>query len=137
MEFLTRALQSDFFASVALVLVPWGLARLFAWWKAECRRKGEADYEAAVGALKVGVDEAWERFGREWKHARLSATAQAGSGSSGKLTDEEREKLRTVAREVAVEVGREKGLDVLKTVGTHALGTLIRKIVERRKRGGE
>ena len=124
MEFLTRIVGGELFASLALVVVPWVVAKLFAWWKAECRRTADADYAGAVEALEVGVDEAWERFGREWKRAR-----------PGKLTDEEREHLRTVARDVAVEVGREKGLDVLKVLGVRALGTLIKRIVERRKRG--
>ena len=133
MEFLTRIVGGELFASVALVAVPWLVAKLFGWWKAECRRKGDADHARAVEALEVGVDEAWERFGREWKHARVSASAQAGSG---KFSDEEREHLRTVARDVAVEVGRGKGLDVLKVLGVRAIGTLIKGIVARRKRGG-
>ncbi len=126
MEFLTRIVGGELFASIALVAVPWLVAKLFGWWKAECRRKGDADHARAVEALEVGVDEAWERFGREWKHAR----------SGNKLTDEEREHLRTVARDVAVEVGRGKGLDVLKVLGVRAIGTLIKGIVARRKRGG-
>jgi hypothetical protein len=139
MEILTRIVGGELFASLALVVVPWGVAKLFGWWKAECRRKGDADYTRSVEALEVGVDEAWERFGREWKHARVSAAGEESSGSNGeptgKLTDEEREHLRTVARDVAVEVGRGKGLDVLKVLGVRAIGTLIRRIVERRKRG--
>ncbi len=39
-------------------------------------------------------------------------------------------------RDVAVEVGRGKGLDVLKVLGVRAIGTLIKGIVARRKRGG-
>jgi hypothetical protein len=131
MEFLTRIVGGELFASVALVAVPWLVAKLFGWWKAECRRKGDADHAGAVEALEVGVDEAWERFGREWKHARASSSDEP----TGKLSDEEREHLRTVARDVAVEVGRGKGLDVLKVIGVRALGTLIKKIVQRRKRG--
>ncbi len=125
MDFIARVLGSELFASLALIVVPWGIARLFAWWKAECRRAGDADYARAVEALEIGVDEAWERFGREWKRAR----------ADGKLADDEREHLRTVAREVAVDVGRDEGFDVLKLLGGRALKTLIRKIVARRKNG--
>ena len=132
MEFLTRIVGGELFASVALVAVPWLVAKLFGWWKVECRRRGDADHARSVEALEVGVDEAWERFGREWKHARQGSAGKP----AGKLSDEEREHLRTVARDVAVDVGRGKGLDVLKVLGVRAIGTLIRKIVERRKRGG-
>jgi hypothetical protein len=125
MEAVSRALSSELFMSLALVLVPWGLARLFAWWRAERRVREDEVYAAAVEALEVGVGEAWERFGRAWKHAH----------ADGKLTDEERERLRSVARETAVALGREDGLDVLKVLGERAIKTLIRKIVERRKRG--
>ncbi len=40
-------------------------------------------------------------------------------------------------RDVALVVGRGKGLDVLKVLGVRSIGTLIKKIVERRKRGSE
>lgn len=124
MDFLARTLGSELFMSLALVVVPWGIARAFAWWRAESERRGDAEYARAVEALEVGVDEAWEKFGREWKHAR----------ADGKLSEEERGDLRTLAREVAVEVGRDEGLDVLKILGARALKLVIGKIVERRKR---
>ena len=132
MDFLSSLFESELFASVALVAVPWLVARAFTWVKAELRRRRAERYTAAVEALEVGVHEAWERFGRAWKRAR------AGSGGklTGKLSDEEREHLRTIAREVAEQVGGARGVDVRKTLGERALGLLIKKIVERRKRGG-
>ena len=125
MSFLTRILSSELFMSVALVAMPWMLARAFAWWRGEAARLEDERYAKAVEALETGVHEAWESFGREWKAAH----------SDGKLTVDERERLRTVAREVAVEVGRDSGVDVLAAVGRRCLGVLIKKIVERRKRG--
>ncbi len=125
MALLTRILSSELFMTAALVAVPLMLARAFAWWRAEIEDIEDERYAKAVGALEVGVHEAWERFGRAWK----------GAHSDGKLTDEERTRLRTVAREVAVEVGREKGIDVISALGRRAISGLIRRIVERRKRG--
>ncbi len=125
MALLTRILSSELFMTAALVAVPWMLARAFAWWRAEIEHLDDERYAGAVEALETGVHEAWERFGRAWK----------GAHSDGKLTDEERGRLRTVAREVAVEAGREKGVDVIAQLGRRAINGLIRKIVERRKRG--
>ena len=125
MESLTRIMSGELFMTVALVAVPVLIARAFAWWRARARRAGDERYSQAVEALETGVQEAWERFGRAWKAAH----------SDGKLTDDERTRLRTVAREAAVEVGRDSGVDVAAALGKRAIGGLIRKIVERRKRG--
>jgi hypothetical protein len=125
MESLTRIMSGELFMTVALVAVPVLVARAFAWWRGEAERHDDERYAAAVEALEVGVHEAWERFGRAWK----------GAHSDGKLTDDERGRLRTVAREVAVEAGRDAGVDVVAALGKRAIGALIRKIVERRKRG--
>lgn len=115
---------ADVLATVVIVAVPIFLAKAFAWWKA---REGVAEdkaYSQAIEALEVGVDEAWTRFGKEWKIAR----------KDGKYSDEEKDRLRTVAREVAVEVGREEGLDVLKIIGKRKIALLLRKIVASRKK---
>jgi len=125
MGLMTRILSSELFMTVAMVAVPWMVARAFAWWRGEVERLDDERYSAAVEALEVGVGEAWERFGRAWKAAR----------SDGKFTDDEREQLRTVARDVAVEVGRDSGVDVMAALGRRAISALIRRIVERRKRG--
>jgi len=125
MDLISRLLGSELFMSLAVVFVPWAAARLFAWWKEECRRRSDERYAQAVEALEIGVHEAWERFGREWKRAH----------EDGKFTPEERAQLRDCARAVAVEVGREKGLDVLRVLGERAISSLVRRIVERRKRG--
>lgn len=125
MDFFERLFGSELFMSLALVFVPWGLARVFAWWKEHCRRLQDERYAKAVEAFEIGVHEAWEKFGRQWKHAH----------ADGKFTDEERAQLRDYARSVAVELGRREGLDVLRIVGERAAACLIRRIVERRKAG--
>ncbi len=125
MESFTRILSGELFMTVALVAVPVLIARAFAWWRTRAERAEDERYAQAVEALEVGVQEAWERFGRAWK----------GAHSDGKLTDDERTRLRTVAREAAVEAGREAGIDVIAALGKRAIGALIRRIVERRKRG--
>jgi len=125
MQVLAEVAGSDVVMSVALVAVPLIVGRAFAWWKAECRRGGEEARARAVEALEVGVNEAWEAYGRQWKAAR----------ADGKLSDEARAGLRKFASETAIEVGRARGVDVLKTLGEQAIGSLIRGIVDRRKRG--
>lgn len=130
MESLGRILSGELFMTVAMVAVPWLIARAFAWWRAEAAEREDERYAKAVEALETGVHEAWERFGRAWKAAR-----SGGKLSEGKLSAEERGRLRTVAREVAVEVGRDEGVDVVAALGRRAIGGLIRRIVERRKRG--
>ena len=125
METMRRVLSSELFVTAALVAVPLMIARAFAWWRAEAARRSDGRYAKAVEALEAGVQEAWERFGRAWK---------AGH-ADGKLSDEERGRLQTVAREAAVEAGREGGVDVVAELGSRAIGGLVRKIVERRKRG--
>jgi hypothetical protein len=125
MSFLTRLFESELFMSVALAVVPWAVARAFAWWRAEAARREDERYPRAVQALEVGVHEAWERYGRAWKHAR----------ADGKLTDDERARLRSCAVEAAAEVGREEGLELAKVLGRRAVNALVRKIVERRKAG--
>jgi len=125
MGFIVRIVSSELFMTVAMVAVPWMVARAFAWWRGEIEHLEDERYAAAVEALEVGVDEAWERFGRAWRAAH----------SDGKFTDDEREHLRTVARDVAVEVRRERGVDVMAALGRRAISALIRRIVERRKSG--
>jgi len=125
MGFVVRIVSSELFMTVAMVAVPWMVARAFAWWREEIEHLEDERYAAAVEALEVGVDEAWERFGRAWKAAH----------SDGKFSDDEREHLRTVARDVAVEVGRDSGVDVMAALGRRAISALVRRIVERRKSG--
>ena len=108
---------------LVLFVVPIFIAKVFAWWKARADVAVDKEYMNAVEALETGVHEAWERFGKEWKGAR----------ADGKLSQDERERLRTVAKEVAVEVGKEEGLDVLKIIGVRKIPLLIRKIVASRK----
>ncbi|MHC5054692.1 MAG: hypothetical protein ACYTKD_08240 [Planctomycetota bacterium] len=137
METIGRIMSSELFVTAALVAVPWLIARAFAWWRAEARRRSGERYLKAIEALETGVQEAWERFGRAWKAARIEAKPAGAGGETSKrrFSDDERERLRTVAREVAVEAGREKGVDVVAELGRRAIGGLIRRIVERRKRG--
>ena len=141
METLRRIMSSELFATVALVAVPWMIARAFAWWRAEARRRSGERYMQAIEALETGVQEAGERFGRAWKAARVEGQTADGGRTEGeptakvpgKFSDDEREHLRNVAREVAVEAGREKGVDVIAELGSRAIGNLVRRIVERRK----
>ena len=123
MHSLTTVLSGNPLTSLALVVVPWLLGRAFAWWKTECRKKRDEEEARAVRALEVGVNEAWESFGRNWKAAQ----------ADGKLSAEERESLRKHAREVALDVARGEGLDLAKHFGERALKLLIRKVVEGRK----
>ncbi len=117
-------LESELVKTIALVAVPYLLGRLFAWWKDQCRLKRDERRLHALEALEAGVAAAWETYGRKWKAA----------SADGKLADSERAELRTFARETAVEVGREEGLDALKALGEGLVDSVIAKIVRGRKR---
>lgn len=122
---LSRAVESELFLSLCLVLVPWMLGKLFRSLVQWARSKRDEGIEKALLALEAGVDEAWELFGRAWKKAR----------ADGKLSQKEREDLRKCARELALGVGKSRGVDVLKLLGERTLRVFIRRIVEARKSG--
>jgi hypothetical protein len=106
-----------------IYVVPLFIGKAFAWWKARENVKTDTAYSTAVEALEVGVNDAWERWGRALKAAH----------ADGKFTDIEREDLRTKAKDIGIEVGREQGVDLLKVLGERSIALLIRKIVAARK----
>ena len=124
---IDKVLGSEFAMAVLLVAVPWGLAKLLGWLGAKAAQLKDERVNVAMSALDQGVHEAWEDVGRRWK----------GAHQDGKFTDTEREDLRARALEVAKDVGREQGVDVVKEIGRYGIALLIKKIVDRRKHGTE
>jgi hypothetical protein len=61
---LEKILGSEVTATVLVVVVPYLLARAFAWWVARAKARGDEEYALAVQALEIGVKEAWRKFGR-------------------------------------------------------------------------
>lgn len=117
--------ENDVVVSVLVVAVPLLIGKFFAYCKDELKKRELERYTDAVEALEVGVHDAWSRFGRAWKTARLD----------NKLSEEERRRLNGVALSMAEKVGGEKGIDIAETIGRKTVPLLMRKIIERRKGG--
>lgn len=64
-------------------------------------------YYTAVEAVEAAVDATYRTYVQQLKQAR----------EDGKLTAQEREQARSMARQTAVEYGRTAGVDVLKELG--------------------
>lgn len=105
--------------TIALYVVPTIAGLVFAWLK---RRAGQ--YSKALEALEAGVYSAWEAYGRDRKKEL----------SGDKFTQEDREKLRGMAKETAKEVLVSQGLKLDKIIPEGSLQDLaIKKIVTKIK----
>ena len=51
MGLMTRILSSELFMTVAMVAVPWMVARAFAWWRGEVERLDDERYSACIGGV--------------------------------------------------------------------------------------
>lgn len=122
---MSEMFNNDVIVSILAMAVPLLIGKFFAYLRAELKKHKLERYTDSVEALEVGVHDAWERFGRAWKAARLD----------GKLSEEERRRLNGVALSTAEKVGAEKGIDIAQEIGRKTLPLLMRKIIERRKSG--
>ena len=83
----------------------------------------EGRLDQALLALEAAVDRTYETYVRSIKEA----------SEDGKLTDEERKRARELARQTAVEFGRDEGIDVIRALGEDYLDLWINKLVRRLK----
>jgi len=87
--------------------------------------RGDKAREDALAALEAGVQNTWVKFGKTLKQ----------TATDGKLSDTEKDNLRAVARECAIELAKGAGKDMLIAWAKPYVDSLISRIVERRKAG--
>ena len=98
----------------------WGFFKSSAWWDRLRRRR----FGKALRAIEAGVEQTYRTYVRAIKEAR----------ADGKLTDEERETARSLAREAAIAYGRAEGIDVLRELGEDYVDLWVAKVLARLKR---
>jgi len=115
---LNEVLASD--TGIALIgAVAGGLWALFkgsAWFEALRRRK----YRRALELIEAAVEETYRTYVAEIKRAR----------EDGKLTAEEQAHARELARERALSIARNEGLDLLNTIGKDCIDLWIARAVK-------
>ena len=104
---------------VLAVVIPVVIGAIFTWLKV----KAGKDYAAVVEALEVGVNTAWESYGRNRKKEL---------GTS--FPEEDREKLRDIAKSKAREVSGKLGLDLDTVIPPAFQDLAISKIVREVKK---
>ena len=80
--------------------------------------------KTAIDALETGVSETYQELYQQLKE----------KASDGKLTDADKQQLRNCAKEKAIAVAKEQGLELAKVYGPRVINGLIEKIVSYRKR---
>ena len=80
-------------------------------------------YDEAVRALESGVEKTYDVYVRHIKEAR----------TDGKLTSRERRAARDRATQYAVDCARDRGVDLIETLGRDYLPVLITRIVRELK----
>jgi len=80
--------------------------------------------KTAIDALETGVSETYHTLYKELKE----------KAADGNLSDADKQQLRNCAKNKAVEVAKEQGLELAKVYGPRVIEGLIEKIVAYRKR---
>jgi hypothetical protein len=117
--------------SVLMYVVPLLLASGFAWLKTKSSR-----HSKAIEALEAGVLNAWETFGSERKGELVKEFEDPNHPrETAKFEKEDREKLRSIAKETAGKVLAGEGLSLDTIIKSPELQDLaIRKIVDKIKK---
>lgn len=126
---IDRILESEAFwtAAVAVLLAIWGAMKAWAGSLELRSRRTERLREIAIEALEVGVHEAWERRGKEWKRDIRGVVA------GPKLTEDQKAKLREIAITVAQAQTHRHGVDLNEVLDGPTIAMLLRDIVDARK----
>lgn len=98
------------------------VATYFFGWLAKNHANTQAKNDA-VEALRVGVTTTYQTLYKEWK----------SDSEDGKLTEDEKRRLRENAIKVAKDVATGPGLKVLQAYGTDVLHSLVERIVSSQK----
>lgn len=114
------------FSETGLTVVAGLLGGVWTWFKtSEWGRVLRQDrYREALQALEAAVDVTYREYVAAIKAARVD----------GKLTAEERREARSRARLKAIQIARERGIDLLQTLGRDQIEVWIAKLVKRLKR---
>lgn len=125
MDMLKSILASDALANVLLAFLAAAASATVHWLR---QRRAETDAEkAALAALEAGVTFAHETIALAIKRSR----------PDGRLTTEERQKLREAALSKAVEVASGPAAKMLASWARPKIDSLIADVVARRKHPGE
>ena len=110
---------------LGLVLVSSLIGGIWTFFKAHKLRKEtkEDRLDQAMLTLEAAVDRTYDTYVRSIKEA----------SEDGRLTKEERRRARELARETAVEFGRDEGIDVIRELGEDYIDLWINKLVRRLK----
>jgi hypothetical protein len=119
MEALTN---NQLFVGVVCIVIPYLLARFFAWRKEQARKDGDEAKAAGLEALEAGIHDQWVRHAKQWKK------------ESGVLKVEQREKLRKGAVDMAKAILGTRGISPDKALGgPTTIAMRIAGIIAKRK----
>lgn len=119
-EFISNILGSEPIISLAVTLAGTAVAALCGTLRSKVKKDGELD--ELLHFVETGVNECYEVFVREIKKAQ-----------GGKLTKAQRLEARSKARAFAIEKAKSEGVDLVKRMGSAALGNWIKRLVDEKK----
>ncbi len=120
---LTQLLQSDPALAIAgsILGAAWSVLKS----QTFLRHRKRSRFDRAIVALEAGIDEVYRTYVREIKRAR----------ADGKLTSAEAAHARRLARDRAIRLGRNDGVDVIKEIGADYLDLWIGKLLRNGNNG--
>lgn len=120
-EIVSNILGSEPIISLAVTLAGTAIAMLCGTLRSKVKKDGELDQ--LLHFVETGVNETYETFVREIK----------SKAQGGKLTKAQRLEARSKARSYAIEKAKAEGVDLVKRMGSAALGNWIKRLVDEKK----
>lgn len=120
-EVISNILGSEPIITLAVTLAGTAVAALCGTLRSKVKKDGELD--ELLHFVETGVNECYETFVRE-----IKSTAKGG-----KLTKAQRLEARSKAREFAIQKAESEGVDLVKRMGSAALGNWIKRLVDEKK----
>lgn len=119
---LSNILTSDAVITVAATLFGglWTAFKSSEWFNRAKRKR----HAKAVGVLEVAVDDTYRTYVTALKEGR----------ADGKLTAEEKQRARALARARAHNIARNQGVDVVRELGREYIDLWISKLVKKLKK---